>query len=840
MQRLTPWWVEEKAPWAGLFFDRMILSPEDEEERRVQRLRRQMIQNPKGKVGIISSERAKLFTEAYSELEGECPIVRRAKALAHVLRNIPVKIYPDQLVVGLLSSELKGVNIYPEFHSNFLLNEVEIGGKRMTELDALPLRKQSPFKITDEDLKLWKEQLIPYWKDRTHWTYVKKRLNALPENWHHHEYSQIYSQHQERNGLGHSVLDYATVVRKGLRRIREEMLVERGRIDLAKPQALEDLDRWNTYTAMIILAEATMEWGKRYADEATGLAAEETDPKRKKELQEIERICAKVPGEPAESWWEALQSLNLLHLAVHLTDDGPSNGVGRFDQYMYPILRNDLDNGRISRKNAQELLECFWITFSMKFEFLDLQESRVTAGIHSNDKVVLGGVDEHGNDSTNELSFMCLEAQAHVRLNEPAISVRIHRNTPYDFLRAVVEVLRLGGGLPQLINDEVIIPSLCGRGIALQHARNYADLGCQENVIDPNTSGVDSWGRTNGAWYNIVKAIEYGMWNGVNKVNGKQVGPRTGDPRDFKTMNDFLEAVKRQHEYHTRMIATENNLIDWAHATFHPSPYYDLMMPRPRRSGVDVSKGGCKYNWTGPIGVGLATAGDVLTAIYYLIYDKKEITWDQLLKALDANWEGHEELRQKCMRLPKYGNDDDYADRWVRVAAQMWLDAYDQHSNARGGGFYCGFFSMAAYIPFGQWTAATPDGRRNADPLSDSVSPAMGVDTKGPTATLSSAARSIDTLRTTNGIVFNQRFNPNSVMSEPNLNKFIDLIRTYFDLGGQSIQFNFVSRETLLGAQRHPEKYQGLTVRVAGYSARFVELAKDVQDSIIARTEHQI
>jgi pyruvate-formate lyase len=436
---------------------------------------------------------------------------------------------------------------------------------------------------------------------------------------------------------------------------------------------------------------------------------------------------------------------------------------------------------------------------------------------------------------------MLLEAHAHVHLNDPNLAVRLHHNTPDDFLKCALQVVRLGGGLPILINDEVIVPALVSRcGVALEHARHYADLGCQENVTDPNMTGADTNGRTNAGWFNLVKPVELALYNGINPMHGKQVGPCTGDPRRFTSMEQFMEAVTVQLEHAVAMNVIMNNVGDFVFARYFPCVFHNLMHPGPQRTGVDINAGGCLYNWTGALGVGTANAGDCLAAIDNLIFQTKATTWDELLAALEADWEGYEDLRRRAIQAPKYGCDNDYADGWTKRLLDLWFDAYERHTTPRGGRFVCGLISMGSYLGLGELVGATPDGRKRGEKLADSTSPSPYAPAAGPTATHRSAAKAIDTYRTPNGITFNQRFTQANLSTERDLSKWADLVRTYIDAGGQQGQYTVVDSQALRLAQERPQDYKDLIVRVGGYSARFVELSKELQDSIIARAEQQL
>jgi pyruvate formate-lyase/glycerol dehydratase family glycyl radical enzyme len=843
----VPWWersVTYRKMWRGVLFDRMILRG-DEEEQRIQRLRDRILQRPNGKRGFLSIWRAKLTTDSYRETEGETPIIRRAKAFKHICERIPIPIpYDDQLLFGSPSACHLGVEIEPEFMTNWLEREifVEEAGKTMNELDALSVRGVESWNVSEQDFRLLKSYILPYWRQITHEKYIEKQLQENFPYVHFEEGHFVGRASYPAIGqaINHTVADYASVLKKGLKRIKEEIKIEMEEIDPSDVPCNSDLERISVYKAMLTCADGIITYANRCADLAEDMMAKETDSKRKSELTEIARVCRKVPEYPAGTWWEALQSWHFLHNAIRLTDGGVSHSAGRFDQYMYPYLKNDLESGKITKEMAQFLLECLFIKCREFKYLLEYRGAKRIVGFHSNDKMNLSGVDSEGKDATNDLTYMLLEAQAHVHLDEPVVAVRMHKNTPDDLLKRTLELLRLGSGIPHILNDEAIIPGLLSRGVTMVEARNYADIGCQECVTDPNTCGADTNPRSNAGWFNLAKIVELALFDGVDPLSGEQCGPKTGDPRDFKSMDEFFDAYKKQLDYAVKVNCVYNNLMDWMWANWYPAPMLDLLHTSPRSKGIDYMNGGCKYNWTGALGLGVGTCADSLAAIEYLVYDKKEITIDQLIKALESNWVAYENIREKCASAPKYGNDDDYADKWARKATSAWMDAYESHRTPKGGTFLGGFASMTTYAFIGSETGATPDGRRKREPLSSGgIDPCSGVDLKGPTALHKSAAK-IDTWRTTNGITFNCKFNTTTIMSERELSKWADLVRMYILLKGQSVQYTIVDREALIDAQRHPEKYKDLIVRTGGYSAVFVELSKEVQDTIIARTEHLV
>jgi len=846
MGKIIPWWERSKTyrkMWHGSIFDRMTLKGNDEEEQRVQRLRDRFLERPQGKRGYLSIWRAKLLTESYKQTEGEAAILRKAKGFKHICEHIPIPCQEDQLIMGDPTAIVPGTEVESEFFSNWMDRDVfcEEVNETINEIDAIPIRGTESWIVSDEDAKTLKEEIIPYWRGICQENVIQKQLEENFPEVHFKEGHFVGRASYPGSGMAlhHTVADYASVLKKGLKGLKEEIQAEMDKIDGSDVSSNYEFDRKNVYKAMLIAADAIITYANRCAEVAEERANQETNPERKAELSEMARICRKAPEYPAESWWEAVQSWHFLHNAIFLCEGGVSHSAGRFDQYMYPYLKKDLESGGITKERAQALIECLLIKARQRYYLLEYRGAKRIQALGSNDKITISGVNTNGQDATNELTFMMLEAHAHAHLDEPVLSFRMHKNTPDDILKAVLEVLRLGTGIPHILNDEAIIPSLINRGVPLAEARNYADIGCQENVTDPNTCDADTNGRTNAGWFNLAKIVELALYDGVDKLSGKQSGPKTGDARNFKTIDEFFEAVKKQLEYAVRVNCIYNNVLDWTFANWHPLPVLDLLHPGPRKKGIDYENGGCKHNWTGAIAVGLGTAADSLAAIEWLVYDKKEVTVDQLLEALDNNWAGYEDIRRKCRQVPKYGNDDDYADKWAVRMSSAWMDEYEKHRTPKGGIFVGGLFSMTTYVFIGGETWATPDGRGKREPLSDAMSPSIGVDLKGPTSLHKSGAK-IDTWRTTNGVLFNCKFTTAAVAGERELSKWADLVRTYILLKGQTVQYTIVDNEALKEAQKRPDEYKDLIVRTGGYSAFFVELDKETQDSIIARTEHEI
>ncbi len=834
MTQTPPWWQRSKAPWYGQFFDEMLLRPEDPREMRIQAIREGMLPRYESGKRKLSIAQALSVTRSYRETEGLHPALRRALAMKRVFTELPVALLPGQLLMGGASSGPHIVDFNPEF---LPLNPQEWQPAGSV---ARGLQGTEQFYVFDpEDQQIFQQEIWPYWRDHARANYFFNELSQnYPQAWAYMNeagcarYSPLIA-----GGLAHSLQDYRSILRKGLLGIMQEIREHIADLSPANPDSLDAFERRNIYEAMLIVADGLITYANRNADLADSLAESEPDPARAAELRRMAAICRKVPAYPAESWWEALQAFHFLRAGTALSEGADSHSAGRFDQYMFPYLQNDLDAGKTTPQDAQELLEYLFLKWNETRAFKP-NLSIGSSGGGNNDKINIGGMDANGRDTTNPLSFMLLEAHAHVHLMDPNLSLRMHKGTPDHLLQSSLEVLRLGGGVPNLINDNAIIPALVSCvGVELAHARNYGDVGCQENNIDPNTSGVDMNGRNNTGWINLPKPLELALHGGVNPLNGKQVGPQTGDPRTFTTMDQFLEAVREQINYAVEMNVIINNVYELVYDRNYPCVYHDLLYPGPRHSGIDINAGGCRYNSTGVLAIGMANAGDILAAVDDLIFRRKEVTWDELLTALQNNWEGADDLRRRFIAAPKYGADDEYADNWAREALQIWTEAYESHSNPRGGRFVMGLLSMGNYVTLGSLTGATPDGRKSGTPLADATSPSSFAPVFGPTATHNSVARAIDTFHTPNGVTFNQRFNLTSVGSPRDVSKWMDLVRSYMEMGGQEVQYTVVDGEALREAQKTPATYRDLMVRVGGYSAIFIELSKEVQDTIIERAE---
>jgi len=806
-----------------------ILSESSPQEQRIQRLRHQILSNKgeKGEyVGHLCIERARIVTKSYKETEGQPMVLRRAKATRRLMEEMPVYILPDELIVGQVASKHRSVEVFPENAVAWLDDE----------LDLIQARPRDRFIVSEKIKKELREEIIPYWRGQTLQDMVEA---SIPEDtWFARQKAGVFfSQSHERGGIGHVIPNYRRVAEEGLESLIsniDRMLTE---IDLSQPDSMQDIQRYQYLQAARISLEGALVFSERYAKEARRMADTESDAERRAELLEIARVCDRVPRLPAQSWREALQAIWFIFIIIQIEMDGLSISFGRFDQYLLHFLEDDLSAEVISLEEAQELLEGFFVKINEPLKLYDNESTTIHAGFPMTPNLVIGGVNRYGDDVTNTLTYMCLEAHEHVHLPSPNLTQRIHRATPNELFVRALEVIRLGGGLPQLCNDDVAASSLMSRGVSLEDARNYAPIACLELGTDTNMAH-SCWGAKNGGFYGLPRTVELAMRNGKDPLTGIQVGPQTGDPRTFKTFAEFQEAVVRQDEFFCHHMAIESNIVDYVHATFRPTPFLGSLLDGCLESGKDPSAGGAYYNWSDIQSSSSGSAGDICYAIKHLVFDTKQVTFDTLLKALDADWEGYEDLHRTCMNIPKYGNDNDEVDAINKWRMSVFYDAIYRQKTPRGGTFIPAVIGGCRYIKFGRLMGATPDGRKARENLSDSIAPIAGADLKGLTSVVKSVAK-VDHLRLTGGITFNSKLMPGLVEDREGLIKWMWLIKTYFECGGMHVQFNIVSEETLHDAQLHPEKHQDLMVRVSGYSAFFNELSREVQDSIIARTEQQ-
>ena len=782
--------------------------------RRIERLRKRYVASER-KVDI---ERAVIVTDAYKRNEDKPPIIAKALALEAVFSQMSIAVREDELIVGNLAKDRKGTPLFPEYAVGWILRS----------MDTFPTRKGDRFQITDEQKETLRE-VLPYWKSKSLRDKIK---GALPDFLKEIiEFGLFGNENFTMSGPGHLVPDHERILKLGLARIRDDCIRRLESLDYSDP---EYMDKANLYKAAIIVCNAMIAWAQRYAQEAERQAEAEADSNRRTELLRIAENCRQVPAQPARDFWEALQCVYFIQIAIQLEANGLSISLGRPDQFLYPYYKNDLDTGKLDRDGLYELIETFYLKLSETDKVYSNEATRFLQGPGHGQTFTLGGVTRTGQDATNELSHIFLEADRDIRLVQPDIAIRVHQTMPESFLQKAAINIREGLTKPKFMNDEVVIQSMLDIGIPLEDARDWGSLGCSEPVICGKT---DSWG--NAGQMNLAKCLELALNDGKCMLTGKQMGPRTGDPEDFIEFDDLLEAYRKQVRYFIEFLVLYDNIIDRFHAEVMPVPILSVAVSDCLNKGVEFNRGGAKYNTSSPAGVGPITAGDSLAAVKKLVFEENTISMKELHNALMNNFEDRESMRLMLInKAPKFGNDEDLVDHLCNEVACVFCDELRNYTNPRKGPFIGALYYLTANIPFGHRTAATPDGRKAGEPLNDGgVSPVHGRDKKGATAVAKSVGK-LDQQRIPHGTILNQRFHPSVMEGEDKLRLFTRYIRTFMDLGGWHNQINVVTSDILKAAQQSPDEHKDLVIRVAGYSAYFTQLEKEVQDDIIGRTEH--
>jgi len=810
---------------------------------------------------VIEADRAVIVTESYKETENEPIIIRRAKAFKKICEELPITIRPQELIVGSNTIAPRGCQVFPEYSFSWVEDEFE----------TFETRNADPFYISD-DTKKRLHEAYKYWGGKT--TSELATAYMAPEALLAIEHNIFTTGNYFYNGIGHFCVQYDKVLNKGFEGIRAEAQEELGKCKFGDADYAK---RTHFLEAVIISCNAAITYANRYAMLALEEAKNCSDSDRQKELLEIARICAKVPAKPAESFYEACQSFWFVQMLLQTESSGHSISPGRFDQYMYPFYKKDREENGLTREFAQELIDCIWVKLNDLNKVRDAASAEGFAGYSLFQNLIVGGQTREGIDATNDLSCMCLEASMHVQLPAPSLSLRVWNKTPDALMIKAATVTRKGMGLPAYYNDEVIIPAMLSRGITLEDARDYAIIGC----VEPQAAGkTDGW--HDAAFFNMCRPLEMVFSNGVDK--GVQIGPKTGPVENMNTFEEFFDAYKTQMEYFIELMVNSDNAIDMAHRERCPLPFQSCMIDDCIKEGKTIQEGGAHYNFTGPQGFGVSNVTDSLYAIKKLVFEQKKYSLADFKKAMEDNFgkglplsrvteltaevakniaasgktvgenevtqifniiqdtsvseerkSFYEKMLADINNLDKFGNDIEEVDLFAREIGHVYQRPLLSFKNPRGGQYQAGLYSVSANVPLGEQTGATPDGRLAGTPIADGVGPVAGRDFNGPTATVNSVAK-LDHGMASNGTLLNQKFHPSALSGVEGLQKFASLVRGYFDEKGMHVQFNVVSRETLLDAQAHPENYKGLVVRVAGYSALFTTLSKSLQDDIINRT----
>ena len=782
---------------------------------RVARLREQSLEARP----TLSTERAELITEFYRQDLGPVSApVRRALAFRYLMEHKTVYIGEGELIVGEKGPFPKAAPTYPELCCHSL-----------EDLDILNSREKIPFIVTPQARQVYAEVIIPFWRGKSMRDLI---FREMTDEWKAAYEAGIFTEFMEQRAPGHTVLD-DKIYRKGMRDFQEDIRRALANLDyLNDPEAY---DKQEELKAMLICADALIRFAERHAEKAEELAARESDPRRRAELRRIAEVCRRVPAYPPRDFWEAVQYYWFVHLGVTTElNTWDSFSPGRLDQHLYPFYRRGLEDGTLTRGQAEELLQCLWIKFNNQPAPPKVGVTAAESATYTDfAQINLGGLREDGSDGVNELTYLILDVVEEMRLLQPSASVQVSKKSPDAFIKRAARIIRTGFGQPSVFNADLVVQELLRQGKSLADARNGGTSGC----VETGAFGKESYILT--GYMNLPKILEITLNNGVDPRTGRRIGLETGDPRDFASFDELFAAFERQLRYFVDVKVRGNNVIERLYARHMPAPFLSILIDDCIAKGKDYHDGGARYNTTYIQGVGLGSITDALTAIRYHVFDGRTVSMDELLTALRSDFTGHESLRQTLLhRTPKYGNDDDYADGVMRAVFEAYFQAVDGRPNTKGGRYHINLLPTTVHVYFGSVTGAMPDGRKAWMPLSEGISPVQGADRRGPTAVLKSAAK-MDHTRT-GGTLLNQKFNPSLLRTEEGLDKFVQLIRTYFRLDGHHIQFNVVDAATLRAAQEHPEEYRSLIVRVAGYSDYFCDLTKALQDEIIARTEHEL
>ena len=783
---------------------------------RIKRLRAQS-QNA---VPRISAERALLITEFYkNDLAQQVSVpVRRALAFKYILEHKKICINNGELIVGERGPEPRAVPTYPEINLHSL-----------QDLEILDTRPKVWFRVDEETKKTYKEIIIPFWTGKSN---REKIFENLDQSWKDTYEAGVFTEFQEQRAPGHTVLG-KKMFHKGFLDLKEEIAREMEQLDFFNDP--EAYDKREELKAMDIAADAIIVFASRYAEELEKRAQREQDEERKIELMQMAKICRKVPVFAPETFHEALQHYWFIHVGV-ITEVNPwdSFNPGRLDQHLMPFYEREIKAETLNEEKAKELLSSFWIKFNNHPAPPKIGVTAKESSTYTDFSLInLGGVKEDGSDAVNEMTYILLDVIEEMRLLQPSSMIQVSKKNPDRFVKRTAKIIKTGFGQPSVFNTDAIIQELLNQGKSLVDARNGGASGC----VETGAFGTESYILT--GYFNLVKIFEITLHNGMDPMTGKQIGRQTGNAKEFTAFEQLMEAFQKQVKHFADIKIKGNNIIDRIFAENLPVPFLSLLIDDCIANGKDYNAGGARYNTSYIQGVGLGSLTDILTSIRYNIFDEQKVNWDELFAAMEHNFNGYDELRNQLLnKTPKYGNDDDYADEQAVQIFEVFYETVNGRPNTKGGHFRINMLPTTSHVYFGSVTGAMPDGRLARRPLSEGISPFQGADRKGPSAVIKSASK-IDHLRT-GGTLLNQKFTPSLLESEKGLDSLVQLIRAYFRLDGHHIQFNVVTAKTLRKAQKHPEDYKDLIVRVAGYSDYFNDLGEDLQNEIIRRTENEV
>ena len=780
---------------------------------RVARLRQESLDA----IPTISAERAVLMTQAYRLYDGLLSTpMRRALAFRHLMEHRTITIGDGELIVGEKGPAPKATPTFPELCCHTL-----------SDLDILDSREKIPFKVSAETRKIYEETIIPFWQDKT----MRERLFAeMTDEWLAAYEAGVFTEFMEQRAPGHTVLD-DKIYRRGLRDFQADIDASLAKLDYAGDR--DAYAKGEELKAMRVATDAVIRFAERHAEKARELAAAESDPARRAELERIAEVCTRVPARAPRDFWEALQAYWFVHLGVTTElNTWDAFCPGHLDRHLDPFYRQGLAEGTLTHDAAEELLQCFWIKFNNQPAPPKVGVTAAESGTYTDfAQINAGGIMADGSDGVNDVTFLMLDVIEDMRLLQPSSSIQVSRKNPDRFIKRAGKIIRTGFGQPSVFNADLIVQELVRMGKRVEDARDGGSSGC----VEVGAFGKEAYILA--GYFNIPKMLELALHNGVDPRTGRQLGPRTGDPASFATFEDLFAAFLAQMRYFVEVKVRGNSVIERLYATYMPAPFLSTLIDDCIAKGRDYHDGGPRYDTTYIQGVGIGTITDALSAINHHVYEQRDLAMEELLAALDADFAGHERVRQLLLnRTPRYGNDDDAADSIMVRVFNAFFDMIDGRKNTRGGTYHLNMLPTTCHVYFGSVIGATPDGRKARTPLSEGISPVQGADRHGPTAVIKSAAK-MDHART-GGTLLNQKFTPQLLADDAGLDKLTQLIRSYFRLDGHHIQFNVVDAEVLRAAQAHPEQHRDLIVRVAGYSDYFCDLSVALQDEIIARTEH--
>lgn len=773
---------------------------------RVKNIRERILSEPR----YASIEQAMIITDTYKKNENQPRIIQRALALKASLEQIKITVHPDELIVGNRTAGVRAGVVFPEAGSSWVDREFV----------TLPTRPQDKFNVHEEDIETFRKEIYPYWKGKSLEDVLDERYGKEIK-----EIEKVVKINQKDHAQGHinpNVAEWLEYGPAGYRKMAEEKL------ETATKESQKQF-----YQSVMIVMKGVQHFMMRYHD-LLMKEAENQPAEVKASMEKVAEICKNISIRPAESFHEAVQSTWFLFVVLQMESNASSFSPGRLDRHLISYYERSIADGSMTKQDALEIIECMWLKFNEIVYMRNSGGAKYFAGFPIGFNVAIGGQDENGKDYSNELSFLFLEAQKHIGLPQPNLSVRLHEETGEELLKEAVRTVALGSGMPQFFNDKAVIPAIEELGIEEKDALDYAIVGCVELTTQGNNLG---W--SDSAMFNLNKALEVTLTGGICLLTGEQIAPNYGSLPEYETFEDVENALKKQIDYFMDKMLLACEEVEKAHIDLLPSPFLSATIDNCMEKGVDVTAGGAKYNLSGIQMIQVANLADSLASLKQLVFDEKRFSKEEVLDALKNNFEGYEFMRTVMVnKVPKYGNDNEFVDAMGAKWANYFKDRLRTFTNYRGGPYHTGMYTVSAHVPMGQNVGASLDGRRAMEPLADGgMSPVYGRDIKGPTAVLKSVSK-LDKTCTTNGGLLNMKFLPEFFTTEIGVQKFANFLRTFVDLEIPHIQFNVVRKEDLIAAKKNPEQYRSLTVRVAGYTAYFTELAGDLQDEIIARTSY--